>query len=90
MVKRASVFLNRIKSLKDQQWEDIYEAALDTSDGNKLVELGEKDYEDDVGGEVAASDDDAELGHLVVYSRQTGHKKDNRKVPKKVTAVSLI
>ena len=27
-VKRASVFLNKISTLKDQQWDDIYEKAL--------------------------------------------------------------
>lgn len=34
-VKRASVFMKKIKTLKEQQWNDIIQAARDTYEGNK-------------------------------------------------------
>jgi len=54
--RRASVFLRRIKNLKDEHWDDIFEAALAMREpgalAGKVLDLPEE--EDD-------EDDDSEL-----------------------------
>lgn len=58
--KRASVFLNRIKKLKDEHWDDIFEAALAMREQGagkvkaEVLDLPEEEGEDD-------DDDDDEL-----------------------------
>ena len=39
IVKCSSVFLKRIKSLKDQQWEDIFDAAIEFDETGKQADL---------------------------------------------------
>jgi hypothetical protein len=62
VVKRASVFLSKISSLKDQQWDDIFEKALVFQ-----VTLGKqramaREVESEPAGEVIDSEsDDDEL-----------------------------
>ncbi|KAI0283465.1 hypothetical protein BC826DRAFT_973778 [Russula brevipes] len=53
--KHALVFLKRITTLKDQQWDDIYKAALVMQECNKHVDVGERDGDGGIGG---SSDDD--------------------------------
>jgi hypothetical protein len=53
-VKRASVFLNRIQTLKPQQWNDIYKTALEYDNTGKLVDLVGNEKED----EAASEEDD--------------------------------
>jgi hypothetical protein len=63
-VKRASVFLNKISTLKDQQWDDIFEKALafQTSFGKQRATARDMDMRDsEPVGEVvldSESDDD--------------------------------
>jgi hypothetical protein len=61
-IKRASVFLKRITTLKDQQWDDIYKAALATQEHSKPGDVGEHGRSGDDGstGE-ESSEDDSEL-----------------------------
>jgi hypothetical protein len=62
LVEHASLFLKRIKSIKDKQWEDIYQAAWDAYEGSKPKPgQGEIDV-DDIGD---SSSDDAELFDLM-------------------------
>ena len=55
-VKRSSVFLKRIQGLKDQQWDDIYKAAIENREGDS--KRGDSANGNDEGD---ASDDDDEL-----------------------------
>ena len=58
-VKRASVFLKKIKSLKDQQWDDILQAARDTYEGSKpRPVLGSSEPGSADEGEESDGDDD--------------------------------
>lgn len=54
-VKRSSVFLKRIEGLKDQQWDDIYKAAMETREG------GLDDSGDSAEGKGTDASDDDEL-----------------------------
>ncbi|KAI0283462.1 hypothetical protein BC826DRAFT_1110208 [Russula brevipes] len=56
--KRALVFLKRIMTLKDQQWDDIYKAALVMQEHNKHVDVGERDGDGGIGGSSDDDDDD--------------------------------
>jgi hypothetical protein len=38
-VKHSSVFLKWIKSLKDQQWEDIFDATIEFDETGKQADL---------------------------------------------------
>jgi hypothetical protein len=58
-VKRASVFLKKIRRLQDQQWTGLYKAALENNEDTKRVESVEGDDESDASG-----DDDALLDPL--------------------------
>jgi hypothetical protein len=51
------VFLKRITTLKDQQWEDIYKAALALQERNKQADAGEN-RDDGVGSSDGDDDDD--------------------------------
>jgi hypothetical protein len=55
-VKRASVFLKKIESLKDQQWEDIYNTALENCEVVKQV--GSAEGDDKEGGSDSSNDDE--------------------------------
>jgi len=59
-IKRASVFLKRITTLKDQQWDVIYKAALATQEHNKSGDMGEHRCRSDDGstGEESSDNDD--------------------------------
>jgi hypothetical protein len=61
-VKRATVFLNRIQTLKDQQWDDIYKTALENNERIKRINSGECISEEDNSAD--ESDDDELLDPL--------------------------
>ena len=65
VVKRASVFLSKISTLKDQQWDDIFEKALvfQSSSGKQRAAAKEVDMRDSelVGEAVESESDDDEL-----------------------------
>jgi hypothetical protein len=52
------VFLKRISTLKDQQWDDIYKAALAMQERNKHADAGECRDDGDIGGSSDGDDDD--------------------------------
>ncbi|KAI0284150.1 hypothetical protein BC826DRAFT_973461 [Russula brevipes] len=60
-IKRASVFLKRITSLKDQQWDDIFKAALMMQEHSKQVDAGEHGCRSDDGGTGEDSGDDDDV-----------------------------
>lgn len=66
IVKRATVFLNKIQTLKDQQWDDIFKIALENNERVKRVDSGE--YSED-NSAVESNDDELldplydEIGH---------------------------
>ncbi|KAI0284154.1 hypothetical protein BC826DRAFT_973463 [Russula brevipes] len=60
-IKRASVFLKRITSLKDQQWDDIFKAALMMQEHSKQVDAGEHGCGSDDGGTGEDSGDDDDV-----------------------------
>ena len=55
------MFLKRIKTLKEQQWDDIYKAAHATQDCRKLGDIlaGEHEKQGSIGE--SSSEDDGEL-----------------------------
>ncbi|KAH9020816.1 hypothetical protein EDB84DRAFT_1441670 [Lactarius hengduanensis] len=64
VVKRASVFLNKISTLKDQQWDDIFKRALALHSSNGKQQATAKDLEvemKELSGEVDSKSDDNDL-----------------------------
>jgi len=63
VIKCASVFLNKISTLRDQQWDDIFDKALVFRSilRKQQITAREVEMKESIGGEVDSESDDADL-----------------------------